>query len=234
KQLWKIFPMDKIKKIAIYIFLIQFSFSSLGAEPSLISFQEQYNSKVKVSGVFYAGVVVGDRKVDDSLYVTLPEKENNNLTLCLEVKSVDGVYFANLEYDISKSEQGLNKLEFPTEYIDELSNISTNGLAINGWLSEDCNSSKIGVKHIMSSWGDFGEHGTLTLLIRSDARKDVAYIPSENAFIYRAKCLPIEEVYAISFDKLCKFSNVDFSKVKAITVKRRNLGSIPDEVILID
>lgn len=212
-----------VVKIAILAFSI-FSYISYAETISVKSINESYSKAVKVSGSFYLGLQFSQKTTIDKLNVLFP---NNSIgTLCVDISSIDGQYKASIEHELTQAVSKLNQLEFPTQYQTELRGYKPNELTVKVTLGKNC--SEPNRKSLIASWsGDIKDEYPI-LLIRSDARKDVVYVPSRTKGF---KCKKFRNEYKVTYDKYCELKGIDISEVESIKVKRKNLQKIPDEII---
>lgn len=199
----------------------------LAKQPDLISFTESYNQTVKVSGRFHAGINVDSGSRIEGLYVDIPAEQSGKL--CVSLTSVDGVYRANMEYDVSDVTSGMIELRFPTAYRGELDQFESDQIAIKASVAASCQD--VQSSFLLASWNTFENADSLSILIRSDARRDIAYIPTKANYLYKAKCQRIPSSYGVSYDKKCQFDQVDLDKVEQVEIVRKNLRSLPHIVI---
>ncbi len=170
---------------------------------------ESYSEIVGVAGEFLKGIQMESASEEKLLHVHFPE--NSEGDLCIELSSIDGKYKADIKAEISSSESGMQRIPFDFKYQDRLRNYSNNEIAIlariEGKSEDQCSGNAHSTTWLVSSWSsDVSKN--LILLIRSDARKDVAYFPDKDN--PRKKCKKIRKPYNVSYDKYCVLENVDF------------------------
>ena len=191
------------------------------------SLNETYSDTVKVSGEFLVGVQLEATSEQKRLHVNFPESTTGNL--CIVLSSIDGKYKANLSYTLTTPQSGLKDIGFVSEHPKVLMNYSTQEIAVSASLKESCVES-FPSKSLVASWNKETKNN-LILLIRSDARKDTAYIPNFKNKIAHTKCKKIRSSYNVSYDKYCKFENIDINSINEIEIIRKNLQSIEPEKI---
>lgn len=206
-----------------FLFFIDYSYSApLKSE----RFIEYVNKKVKVSGSFHAGLQLNATTHENKLFVLIPKHELN--MLCIEITSIDGIYKAFINYNLLPNSKPIfSEVEFNSKYKDELINYKPIELAINAKIGNECDS--ISNKLIISSWGNPQIKSDLALLIRSDARRDIAHIFDNKSNSKKVKCNKIDSGYNIAYDKLCLFKDIQPMTIKNIEVERKNLRNIPTE-----
>jgi hypothetical protein len=189
-----------------------------------VKIDESYIEKVKVSGSFYLGMqYIHDSEIG-KLNILFPKNAIGKL--CIDIASIDGRYKARIEHHLVRPVSGLNQLDFPSQYQTEINNYKPIELAVRATIGKDC--SEVNSKSLIASWSSQFEGDNVVLLIRSDARKDVVYIPGEPKGF---KCKKFKNEYKVTYDKYCEMKGVDLTKINFIQVKRKNLQKIPDEII---
>lgn len=183
---------------------------------------EYYSEKVKVSGKLFSGIQINDSDKVDELFVYLPEASKK--TLCTELTSIDGRYKGTLEKKLDGSASGFVKVEFDSKYENILTSYDGNSLAALSYLSSSCEGD-FDRKYLVSSWKNQPHKNELLVLIRSSARKDKASINGSDKY---QKCKKIRDKYSVSFDKFCVMPIEDFTKLKKLDLKRKNLQPIDD------
>lgn len=214
--------MKKILFFMSTLFISCFAY----AAPILSLFNESLSEKVKVSGRFHAGLQVNNTTPSDKLYVLMPEHKAKKL--CVDITSIDGVYRANIIYQLASEQKGYVELPFDSKYKSKLLEYHPLDLAIKATIGNSCET--VGNRNILASWGKDIDASSFVFLIRSDARRDVAYIPNINNPLYKVKCKKIETIYNVAYDKYCLFENIELQNVTSIEVQRKNLRSIPREI----
>jgi len=204
---------------------LAFISSSLLATPILSVFNESLSERVKVSGRFHAGLQINTTIPSDKLYVLMPE--NSDKKLCVDIASVDGIYRANIIYQLNSEQKGYIELPFDSKYKSQLLQYRPLELAVKATIGTSCES--MGNRNILTSWGKDSDATSLVLLIRSDARSDVAYIPDIKNPSHKVKCQKIETRYNVAYDKYCLFEGLELQSVNSIEVERKNLRLIPHE-----
>ncbi|GHF94867.1 hypothetical protein [Thalassotalea marina] len=215
-----------MRKQLLFVGLTLLSLSSYGNTISILSknINESYSKTVKVSGSFFLGFQFSQKSNIDKLNVLFPSKSTG--TLCIDISSIDGRYKASLEHELTQAVSKLNQLEFPTQYQTELTSYKPNELAVKATLGKSC--SDRNRKSLLASWSGNIEGEHPVLLIRSDARKDVVFVPNISKSF---KCKKFKNEYKVTYDKYCELKGIDITEVGSIKIKRKNLQSIPDEII---
>lgn len=194
------------------------------------SVNESYSQNVKVVGEFLVGVQLKNKDNKRLLHVLFPKDTSG--FLCIALSSIDGKYKATLSHQIETPVSGTTKINFKSNYPGILSDYSNQEIAISSSIRPSCDSHAIS-KRLVSSWSD-DTSDELILLIRSNARKDVAYIPAKNNYVVKSKCKKIRKSYNVSYDKYCSIKGLDLSKISQIEVVRKNLQPIESEIIKIN
>lgn len=206
---------------------LAFISSSLLATPILSVFNESLSERVKVSGRFHAGLQVNTIIPSDKLYVLMPE--NSDKKLCVDIASIDGIYRANIIYQLNSEQKGYIELPFDSKYKSQLLQYRPLDLAVKATIGTSCES--MDNRNILASWGKDSDATSLVLLIRSDARRDVAYIPDIKNPLHKVKCQRIETSYNVAYDKYCLFEGLELESVNSIEIERKNLRLIPHEIL---
>ena len=213
----------------VYLTLLVVSFSTF---PKTIiidekNIHESYSETVKVSGSFFLGLQFKGGEQLGKLNILFPQ--NSIGFLCIDISSIDGRYKASIEHSIDSPISGLNQLDFPSKHQTELNSYKPNELAVKSRIGKSCKENK---KHsLISSWSNSIKNNNVVLLIRSDARKDVVYVPDLPNEPKKFKCKKFKNEYKVTYDKYCELKDVDLTSVTYITIKRKNLQKIPDEII---
>jgi len=213
-------------KFRLALGLALISCSLLASPQKANLFNESMNEKVKVSGRFHAGLQVNNTESSNKLFVFMPKEKAKQL--CVDITSIDGVYKAEIVYHLQRIPAGYVELEFPSMYKTQLKQYKPMELAIKATIGDTCKD--LGLRNVLASWGKHTDARTLLLLIRSDARRDVAYIPSIKHATQKVKCRKLETSYNVAYDKYCLFKDIDPRKVTSIEVERKNLRKIPSEM----
>jgi hypothetical protein len=193
---------------------------------SINSIEESYSQNVKVSGEFLVGMQLNNSDNSKSLHVIFPKGSTGELII--ELSSIDGKYKAELRHDIIDPISDFTKINFASEYQEIFNNYESQEIAISATLKKSGKDTRL-----MSSWGS-NMSDELILLIRSSARKDVAYVPSKENHILKAKCKKFRKSYNVSYDKYCILKGIDLEKIKSIEIVRKNLQPIEPETIVIN
>jgi hypothetical protein len=215
--------------IKLLLFILLFSNSAF-ADIVASTVDESYSGNVEVSATYLVGVQVATSTLNKSLHVFLPE--NTVGSICIDLSSIDGNYKAHLEYKINSPESGLTKIDFNSKYPDIMKNYAADEIAISARLNNSCED--LSEAHlIVGSWSE-NESGKLVILIRSDARKDVAYIPNQENYSNKAKCRKFRKPNNVTYDKYCTFENITLDKLQEIEIVSKNLQKIDPLKIFID
>ena len=208
-------------KILITIFICVFSLN-IQADPIWIkNIEESFSDTVKVSGSFLLGLQYKSDTKIDKLNVLFPE--NTKGILCVKISSIDGRYKALIEHKLLLPVSGLTQLNFPSNYQEELKDYNSDELAVLASLGASCD--EVDVELLVTSWNTHIDGKNVVLLIRSDARKDVVYVPESTE---KFKCKKFINKYKVTYDKYCELKGIDISKVSELTIKRKNLQEIPE------
>lgn len=209
------------------IFILLTLFQSQAVFANLIKVQninESYSETVKVSGSFFLGIQFFQKSKLDKLNILFPD--NSKGMLCINLASIDGRYKASIRHELDTPVSGLNQLDFPSKYQSVLNNYKPNELAVRASIGKSCSNDNARI--LIASWSNVIDNSYVVLLIRSDARKDVVYVPSISKGF---KCKKFKNEYKVTYDKYCELKGVDITEVESIKVKRKNLQNIPDELI---
>lgn len=183
-------------------------------------FEESLDNTVKVSGRFYLGAQI-PAAYDGDVSVYLPSRLDG--VLHLELASVDGRYKAKAVRDITGSEKGWLDIEYPSSYENALEEYAFHDLAINAYVVMR----ESGRISLVSSWAeDVGDQKPV-LMIRSSARKDTVFMKGEKI----SKCRKLASAYVVTYDKYCELSVSSYKELSALTVVRKNLQKMPDEIL---
>ena len=218
-----------IRKLFILFWLIQ---NAAVADIVLSdgSAKESYSNNIKVSGEYLHGIQLASNDNKKSLHIRFPKNSTGNL--CVDISSIDGKYKAKIEHQIIDPKSGLQKVTFKPRYQKIIEDYDSREIAISASLRDSCDNNVIS-KRLISSWSA-NVSDELVLLIRSSARKDVAYIPNKQKHILKSKCKKFRKSYNVSYDKYCVFKGVDLENIKEIEIVRKNLQPIESEQIKIN
>ena len=207
------------------------------ADITINSFKETYSENIEVSGEYLVGIQLNANNNSKSLHVYFPKGSKGNL--CIKLSSIDGKYKATINHKITNPISELTKINFTSHYKDILDNYSNKEIAISASF-RDPSSKLVGsdkscdnFKRLVSSWGGDATDD-LVLLIRSSARKDVAYIKNGKTQKIKSKCHKFRKTYNVTYDKYCVLKGVDWKKTKEIDIVRKNLQPIKPETIRIN
>lgn len=189
-----------------------------------VQINESYTETVKVSGTFLLGIQISSQDELEKLNILFPTDSKGKL--CVDISSIDGHYKAYIEHELSSNISGVVELNFPSKYQEKLTKYKSNELAINSRLASSCNDSAF--TSLLSSWSNDFTKKNIIILIRSDARKDVAYLNNSNNSV---KCQKFKNEYTVTYDKYCELNDIDIKSIQNIIIKRKNLREIPDEII---
>lgn len=216
-------------------FLIIYGIANANADVVTIQasvLKESYSDNIKVSGEYVVGIQMASKSRSKSLHVLLQNVSKG--TLCVFLSSIDGKYKAKIQYPVLTSMDGVTRISFKSKYRDIMNKYSNEEIAISASLRESCENTDFS-RRLVSSWGVIGENtNDLLLLIRSDARKDVAYIPDKKNKITSAKCNKIRENKNISYDKSCLLKGVDVNSIIKIELTSKNLQPVESTFIRIN
>ena len=218
-----------IRKLFIFLCLIHNS-AIADIIVSSDALNESYSKNVEVSGEYLVGVQLQANDDIKSLHVIFPKNSKGNL--CVELSSIDGKYKAKIKHQIAKPISGPTKVNFESDYQNILKKYSAQEIAISASLRDSCDDNVIS-KRLISSWGA-NVTDELVLLIRSSARKDVAYIPNKQEYTIKSKCKKFRKSYNVSYDKYCVMKGVDLGNIEEIEIVRKNLQPIESEKIKIN
>lgn len=213
----------KFKKY-LALLLIMCTFVVTSETISIKNINESYSETVKVSGSFYLGMQFKGKDELGKLNILFPDHSTG--TLCIDIASIDGRYKASIVHKLSSTVSGLNQLDFPSKYQRELNKYKPDELAVRSSVGKSC--SEGNDNSLIASWSNNIENHNVVLLIRSDARKDVVYIPGVAKGF---KCKKFKNEYKVTYDKYCEMKGIDITKVDFIQIKRKNLQKMPDEII---
>lgn len=192
-------------------------------------FTESYSETVKVSGQFLKGLQFTDVDYQVAPHIYLPSPYRG--AVCVFVSSADGRYKSHYQYRFTESVEGLVKLEFPTQYIDELEEFAPGELGLLVAAQADCTATN--GHYLVGAWGVPKSMNNIAVFLRSNARRDVATLIHTNTETpeVAVKCQDLRSNYRVSYDKECLLQDVSAESATRIVIKRRNLRAIPDEVI---
>lgn len=86
--------------------------------------------------------------------------------------------------------------------------------------------------YLISAWGEPENRETISLFIRSNARRDIAEpLSGASQSEGRVKCQDLNSQYRVSYDKECVIGPISVDNLHQIRITRRNLRAMPDELI---
>ena len=192
-------------------------------------FTESYSETVKVSGQFLKGLQFTDVDYQVAPHIYFPSPYEG--AVCVFVSSADGRYKSQYQYNFTESVDGLVRIEFPTQYIDELEEFAPGELGLLVAAQADCNATN--GNYVVGAWGIPKSMNNIAVFLRSNARRDVATLinTGNEAPNKSVKCQDLRSNYRVSYDKECLLQDVNTDSAMRIVIKRRNLRAIPDEVV---
>ena len=216
----------------VILMLLMFIYGSAIADIiiSADSVNESYSKSVEVSGEYLLGMQLVSKDDSRSLHVFFPKDSKGNL--CVELSSIDGKYKAKIKHEILNPVSGSTKIDFKSQYQDIMKDYTDQEIAISATLRDSCHSNAIS-KRLISSWSN-NVTDELVLLIRSSARKDVAYIPNKEKHAITSKCKKFRKSYNVSYDKYCVLKGIDIDGIEEIEIVRKNLQPIESEIIKVN
>jgi len=218
--------MNKILFITLNILL-----SSALAETDITPYtiKENYSENIQVTGDFLVGIQTGTDQERKSIHVFLPDKPKG--ILCITLSSIDGKYKARIEKTINESLPNPVPIPYESKYKEIIDKYPNNEIAVLSTLGTSCDNDA-NAKQLISAWDATSRN--LLLLIRSSARKDIAYITSQNLSAVKSKCRKFRKSYNVTYDKYCLFENINIGDIKEIEIVRNNLQPITNEIIKIN
>ncbi|MCK7460206.1 hypothetical protein [Idiomarina aminovorans] len=190
-------------------------------------FTESYSDTVKVSGQFLKGLQYADAQFETTPHIYFPRAYSG--TICVFVSSADGRYKSQYQYSFAEPVEGLIAISFPTQYKEELSAFTSNELGLLATVQDDCKQTN--GRYLVSAWGKPKSLNSISIFIRSNARRDIAVPRATQASPNPVKCQDLNSSYRVSYDKECIITNVSADALQQVVIKRRNLRAIPDELI---
>ncbi len=194
--------------------------------------KESYSENVEVSGEYIVGIQLASKSRSKALHVLF--QNDSKGALCVFLSSIDGKYKAKIQYPVLTPLNGVTRINFKSEYRNVMNKYSNEEIAISASLRESCENTTIS-KRLVSSWEIIDKNADdLLLLIRSDARKDVAYIPNKKNNIIKSRCNKIRKNNNISYDKSCLLKGVDVNSVINIELVSKNLQPVESTFIRVN
>ncbi|WP_405570179.1 hypothetical protein [Winogradskyella sp. Asnod2-B02-A] len=187
-------------------------------EKALDANWEQWQDKVPVSGNVRVGLMLDQEEKDfdpSSFYVLIPETETANL--CVELSSKDGRYSANINYDISELQSGIQEFVLPTKYKSELEDYSANEVVILSTLSQDCEGEV--EAYLVSGWLETVESKSVSVYVNSMVPTSVIVEKKDNDFL-EFKCSTVE-FPKVAYSKKCTIPIEDYNSASKLIIKER-------------
>lgn len=200
------------------------SFNAAGGVIHISNLKESFTERVKVSGAFFMGLQFNSNEDIEKLYILFPSSSTG--MLCVEISSIDGRYKAYIEQKLVEPVSGLTELAFQSRYRDKLNEYKPSELAVKAVITDSCDNGESSL--LLASWRISNEKNNPVILIRSDARKDIVYVPGVNKSF---KCKRFVDEYKVAYDKYCELIGVDLTRIERLVIQRKNLRKIPDEFI---
>ena len=198
-------------------------------EKALENGWEQWQDKVQESGNVRVGLMLDQE--DDHLnpvvfYVVIPETEITNL--CVALRSKDGHYAANLNYNISELPSGMQQFVFPTKYKSEIEAYGAREMVILATLSKDCNTSP--ETYLVSGWSHESSSHSISVYVNSLVPASVVLVKKDSSqLVFKCETLEIPKG---AYYKKCQIPFEDYNGALSLLVreslKRRSKTNFKD------
>jgi hypothetical protein len=193
--------------------LIAVLFTLCGAQTIALKkrpYSESFIGKPKVSGNLLVGLRFGEA---DGIFN--PSAIGLNLTsklgghsVCVDISSRDGLYFAQNMYDLPASSGRIVPFETPTSFSSKLSQYRIGEMAVTVRMVGDCNSQNEGeiVPAVLSSSSDKpSRKPMLVALVNAEPDRLKLALFKNGAEVSAAECRSDPKAVKISFTSSCEF-----------------------------
>ena len=211
--------MMKFILFNIIIFLGCFAFGqTYPDEQALENEWEQWQDKVPVSGSVSVGLMLdqaNDAFDPSSFYIVIPDTETTNI--CVELSSKDGRYSANINYDISDLESGIQQFILPTKYKSELAAYSADEVVILATLSASCDGKPD--TYLVSGWLQMSSLKRISVYVNSIVPTTLVVVNNdESAVSFSCETLELPKV---AYNKKCTIPLEVYNTATSLVIKER-------------
>ena len=176
--------------------------------------------KIPVSGEIRVGLMNefnSESFNPKSFYVNIPEKINKNL--CVDINSKDGRYHANLNYDLSNVQLGINEFEWPTSHYKELLKYNKQEITIICSIRNSCKEKPD--YYVVSSWENNFSTDTVYVLVNSLKIPTIEIENRSTNKISKFKCKKINVKPTITYNCKCGIPKSEIKNAKTIKIVQR-------------
>lgn len=164
---------------------------------------ETWYKKIPVSGEIRAGLMTSfhtDNKLHPSFFAQIPK--NGNSTLCVNISSNDGRYSAKLTYDISNLNPGIHEFSWPTKFLKDLREFSTENISILSKLGDDCNDED--AQYVLSGWTDLDSKENIWIILNSERTPMIHIRNKSTRKSLEFECEKLKDQRNVAFNCSCK------------------------------
>jgi hypothetical protein len=195
-----------------------------------LRFQEAFNNIVALPGGVLFGVAIGDiEPLADASRIAIDFRGGTASRLCVSVLSIDGRYWAKLEFDISNLPSGTYRVRFPTSYAAELGRFRRYEVAVNPELSDQCRDGPI-KGYGAVRWTQAASDAQVTLLVNSSDVRTTLEVPHRygGSVRYDCKALSTRITGPYHYNSICTAEiSSDLNLQQAQLMRYRVAGSPP-------
>ena len=164
---------------------------------------ETWYKDIPVSGEIRVGLMASldsEEKLHPSFFVQIPK--NNESILCVTISSDDGRYTGNLTYDISDLDPGMHEFSWPTKFIKDLREFSTENISILSKLGSSCKDKE--VQYVLSSWAKLDSKENVWIFLNSEQTAMIHIRNKISKELLKFKCNKLENQRNVAFNCSCK------------------------------
>lgn len=179
---------------------------------------EQWQDRVPISGNVRVGLMLDQTDGNFNpmeFYVIIPDSSAVNL--CVELSSKDGRYSANINYNISQLNSGVQKFILPTKYKSELLQYKATDVVILATLNKDC--SENAETYLISGWIKSTEGKSASVFVNSNLPTSVVIIKKDKSEVtYNCETVAFP---AVAFNKKCEIPLNELKETITVVIRER-------------
>jgi hypothetical protein len=156
-----------------------------------LHFQEDFTNTVALGPALIHGVAIGDLEPAVEVgQIAVDFAGGIANRLCVSMLSIDGRYWARLEFDISNRRSGTYQVRFPTTHAADLRRYRRYEVAVNPILSDQCDDGTIrGFGAVL--WAPREPATQVALLINASGLRTILEVPDRDGGSIKYQCGPL-------------------------------------------
>lgn len=210
---------------SLFLFLPKIVAQTIEPATNLHSSWEQFHEAIPISGSTVMGIMNhGEQtlnKKNPTIYCNTQLFANTKL--CLEISSIDGLYEANLFYDLKPTKNASIQLQFPSKFLNKLSTYHTHELSLLGWFAEDCKGEKS--QYTSLSWSKYNLTDSINVFVNSDDEVELLGYDEDGEEKLNMPFKSVQSEKPIrAFNKYCRVDRLTTKNLLLIVRKRYRTG----------